>query len=257
LRRWSSKSQAIQPHTDCENGDREDNPMKCILILLLAVPVAMGQTGTASIAGTILDAQTLKPVPAALVLAVKSGAPPFARNTRSGGDGAFQVQGLVPGTYSLCVQSQGIEYLDPCQWNGNPTTVTLVSGQAAAVSLRVIAASVLNIQVTDAQQVLSRTTRDGRRPELSVGVFGPNGLYYPARASGSPAGPGSLQSGVVFQIGIPRDRALKLYVASRDLMLGDAGGAALAGNASQQTFQHSTGDLNPRSFAFTVLGLLE
>jgi len=31
---------------------------------------------------------------------------------------------------------------------------------------------------------------------------------------------------------------------------------ALAGNASQQVFQEATGDLNPKSFAFTVLGLL-
>jgi hypothetical protein len=45
--------------------DREDKPMKCILILLLSVPAVIGQTGTASITGTVLDAKTQKPVPAA------------------------------------------------------------------------------------------------------------------------------------------------------------------------------------------------
>jgi hypothetical protein len=93
----------------------QDNSMKYILLLLLAVSAAMGQTSTASIAGTVLDAKTLKPVPAALVIASRAGAPPFTRNTKSGGDGAYQVQGLTPGNYLVCVQASGGQYLDPCQ----------------------------------------------------------------------------------------------------------------------------------------------
>ena len=184
--------------------------------------------------------------------------PPFARNTRSGGDGAFQIQSLAAGKYALCVQAQGDGYLDPCQWNGSPTTVTLVAGQAAAgVSLRLTGASVLNIQVQDAQKILSQKTKDGRRPELTLGVWGPKGLYYPAvRASGRPGAAGNLQSGFTYQLAVPRDTALKFYIASRDLKLGDAAGGNLPANTSQQAFQHATGDLNPKSFAFTVLGLL-
>ena len=74
--------------------------MKSISILLLAVPVAIGQTGTASIQGTVLDVKTQKPVPAALVIASRAGAPPFTRNTKSGADGAFRIQGLAAGNYS-------------------------------------------------------------------------------------------------------------------------------------------------------------
>src|ERR1017187_3947369 len=155
-----------------------DRAMKCILILLLAVPAAIGLTPTASIAGTVFDLKTLKPVPTALVMAVSTGVPPFVRNTKSGGDGAFQIQGLGAGKYSLCVQAPNDGYLDPCQWNGSPTTVTLVSGQTATgVSLRLTAASVLNIQVQDTQQILTRKTSDGRQPELMLGVWGPNGWY--------------------------------------------------------------------------------
>ena len=62
--------------------------MKCVVILLFAVSAAIGQTGTASIAGTVLDAKTQKPVPAALVIASRAGAPPSTKNTKSGGDGA-------------------------------------------------------------------------------------------------------------------------------------------------------------------------
>jgi hypothetical protein len=234
--------------------------MKYILILVLSVSAAIGQTGTANISGTVLDAKTQKPVPAALVMAIQSGLPPFSKNTKSGGDGAFQIQGLPAGKYSLCVQAPGDAYLDPCQWNGAPATVTLVSGQTAAgVSLRITAASVVTIQVQDAQKVLSQKTRDGRRPDLTLGVWGPNGLYYPAHASGGPttvAGPQTAVSSYGYQIAVPRDTALKIYIASKDLKLGDAVGATLAGNASQQAFTHATGDTNPKSFAFTVLGLL-
>lgn len=50
-----------------------------------------------------------------------------------------------------------------------------------------------------------------------------------------------------FQIAVPRDTVLKLHIASRDLKLGDDKGASLTANASQQAFQHTTGDLNPRN----------
>src|SRR5690349_9638689 len=100
---------------------------------------------TASISGAVTDAKTGKPVPAALVMAIRAGAPPLSRNTRSGGDGAFLIQGLTPGKYSLCVQTSDA-YLDPCQWNGAPATVNLTTGQpATGIALRLAAASIVSI----------------------------------------------------------------------------------------------------------------
>jgi hypothetical protein len=233
--------------------------MKCVAILLLAVTAAMGQTATASIQGAILDARTLKPVPAALVIASRAGTPPFTRNTRSGGDGAFQIQGLMAGNYSLCVQVAGDQYLDPCLWNGIPAAVTVSYGQAlSGISVKLAAASVLTVQVQDAQKVLSQLTRDGRRPELSLGVWGPKGLFYPAHASVNPPAanlPGGISS-YSYRLAVPRDTALKFYIASHDLKLGDAAGVALPINATLQAFQHTTGDTNPKSFSFSVLGLM-
>lgn len=194
------------------------------------------------------------------MIASRAGAPPFTKNTRSGGDGAFQIYGLTAGSYSLCVQAAGDLYLDPCQWNGSPTTVALASGEnAAGISLRLTAASVLNIQVQDAQKVLSQLTKDGRRPDLTLGVWGPKGQYYPAHASGSPAASPDPQGGTTsysYRLAVPRDTALNFYIASHDLKLGDATGLALPTNASQQAFQHATGDPSPKSFSFSVLGLL-
>ena len=238
----------------------EDNAVRCVSILLLAVQAAIAQSGTASIQGTVLDAKTQKPVPAAWVVAIRAGTPPFTGNTKSGGDGAFLIQGLTAGSYSLCVQVEGDQYLNPCQWSGSPTTVTLTSGQAASgIPLRLTTASVLSIQVQDPQRFLNQTTKDGRRPDFSVGVSGPKGLYYPAHASARPAGAGRFPgggSGYTYRLAVPRDTALSLHIASHDLKLGDSTGAALPASASNQAFQHATGDPNPKVFAFTVLGLL-
>ncbi len=70
---------------------------------------------------------------------------------------------------------------------------------------------------------------------------------------------GDLPAGItsyIYRLAVPRDTALNFFIASHDLKLGDAVGVALPANGSQQTFQHATGDPNPKSFAFTVLGML-
>jgi len=82
-------------------------------------------------------------------------------------------------------------------------------------------------------------------------------LYYPVHAWDSSGAGGNLQSGIAgYEIAVPRHMALKFHIASRDLRLGAATGATLPGNASEQAFQHATGDPNPASFKFTVLGVL-
>ena len=234
--------------------------MKYVVIALLALTAAMGQTGVGSIQGTIVDAKTLKPVPASLVIASRAGGAPFTRNTKSGADGAYQIQGLTPGNYLVCVQVSGDQYLNPCEWNGSPGAVTLGSGQAATgIKIALTPASVLKVQVNDAQKALSQVTKDGRRPDLNVGVWGPRGIYYPARAVSSPTGTAGPEASIPtysYRLPVPRDTALNFYIASHDLKLGDANGAALPANASQQAFQHATGDSNPKSFTFTVLGKL-
>ena len=75
-------------------------------------------------------------------------------------------------------------------------------------------------------------------------------------SAGSPQPAGKAGTVYSWRLAIPRDTPLKLHVSSRELRLGDGAGAGLAGNASQPAFQHATGDANPKSFVFTVLGLL-
>jgi hypothetical protein len=110
------------PTFDCGWARSGERVTKSICVLLLAAAAALGQTRTGSIVGTVVDAKTQKPIPAAVVGAVRNGLPPLSKSTKSGGDGAFRIEGLPEGSYSLCVQAQGGEYVDLCQWNGSPAT---------------------------------------------------------------------------------------------------------------------------------------
>jgi hypothetical protein len=107
----------------------------------------------------------------------------------------------------------------------------------------------LQVRVDDPGQLLGAKTKDGRDPHLLAGVWGPNGLFYPMHAASKDKG------GVNLQLTVPRDTALKLQVASRDLKMADGNGAALAAAGDQQAFQHATGDGNPKSFKYSITGL--
>jgi hypothetical protein len=160
----------------------------------------------------------------------------------------------------LCAQSGDDQYLDPCQWNGSPAVVSVLSGQAfSGASVKLTPASTLNIQVKDSLKALSAKTKDGRVPDLSLGVWGPKGLYYPVHTTSKTkpgTGASSGAQAYSFKLAVPRDTPLKLSISSHDLKLGDAAGTPLTANASQQAFQHATGDPAPKSFSFSVLGLL-
>lgn len=242
--------------------------MKYIPILSVLVPAVLAQiapTGAAGIAGTVLDSKTLKAIPAARVIATRASAPPFSRSTRSGGDGAFQIQGLLPGTYSLCVQPATDEYLDPCHWGTTTTSVALSSGQTVSkVILKLSLAAIVSVEITDAKNVIRQMVGEGRRPDLAIGVWGPRKLYHPVHAIDSSTIPPTNvlnknkdnSSTYSYRIAVPSDIGLSFSIGSRDLKLADSNGIALPANANQQAFQHAGGDKNPKKFGFSVLGRL-
>jgi hypothetical protein len=237
--------------------------MKYVFLLLLIAHAVLAQTKPAEkagIRGTVVDAKTQDPIPGAVVTASRTGVPPFMKSTKTGGDGAFEIQGLTTGDYLVCVLTAGEQYLNPCEWDGVAYGITLSSTQVSAgIKIELTPASVLSVQVKDATKALAQLTKEGRRADLTIGVWGPKGLYRPARAVNATAdapGPQGSSPIVAYWLAVPRDTALSLYIASRDFKLGDANGVALPDNASQQAFRHASGDAKPRSFTFTVIGKL-
>lgn len=126
--------------------------------------------------------------------------------------------------------------------------------------MKLAAAYMLTVQVQDPQRAIGQPTKDGRLADLRVGVWAPGGMYYPARALASPAvgavGTGSLPGlNYGYQVPIPFDTAVKVFVGSRDLKLGDALGVANLTGEMQQEFQQSRGT-DANSVTLTVLGFL-
>jgi len=216
------------------------------------------KSATGSISGTISEAKSKIPIPRALLVASRVGPEPLTRRARSGGDGEYQLRDLAPGNYWVCVQAPSGQHLDSCDWGGSPVGIVVGPGGATAgIDISLAVASVLDIQLADPQGALRQLTKDGRRPELLVGVWGPGGLYYPAHvaAEGLPEGSARVQVETHrYQLKVPRDTQLTFQISSRDLRFGDATGMPLSESAGRDAFRHGTGEASPKKFSFTVLG---
>jgi hypothetical protein len=222
-------------------------------LIVPAIAASLGlwaQSSGGGIQGTIIGAGN-KPLPGAFVTATAAGLPPVSKTIQSANDGTFQIQGLPAGTYSICVQVPGGGYIDPCQFGGAIKPLTLTAGQQSnGTVLKLQTGSVLKIHLNDTSGLLAQQTKQGRNPDLLLGVFGgPQRTFYPAHQVGAD------KSGSDYQLTVPLDMPMTLVISSKSLKLADASGTALPSNASQQAFQHATGDSNPKAFVFTVTGV--
>lgn len=231
--------------------------MKAALVML--VPLAFpALAGEGAIAGKVLDATSRKPVPAAVVTALMPGWPPAAATTRTGAGGAFLLPALAPGRYAICVQA-GDLYLNPCQWEQPAAAFSLESGQTIdAAAIYLAPASVVTIDLLDRQDSSNHVLEAGRPAPINLGVWGPRGLYHPARPAGRATLGGAflpLRNVYRYQIGVPCDVDLILEASSAGANLGDAAGQALPANSSRLPFRQSSRDTTPRTFTFTLLPL--
>jgi hypothetical protein len=222
-----------------------------ISLLFVAAVAAAPDPNTASIQGKITARDTGKPLADALVIARTMPASSTRRTAKSAADGSFQLQNLPGGTYSICVKPADDGYLDPCEWTPTAVNITVAAGQqSSGNALTVPSGSVMKIRIEDTSQLLFQKTKTGFVPDLLVGVFGPNGLFYPAHVTNRDI------RGLSLQLTIPFDTPLALSVASRAAKLADASGGALPAPGAQVAFQHARADANPQTFSYTVIGIV-
>jgi hypothetical protein len=222
---------------------------RIVFAFFILSAASIGQSGTATIQGSVTDALNKKPVSGALVTAIRSGLPPASQTATTAPDGSFQIGNLPAGAYSLCVQVPGGAYLDPCQWSRTASKLTLSNGQkSAGNALKLDTGSALQVRFNDPGKLLAKKTKDGRDPHLTVGIGAANGRFYPLHVGSKDS------AGTTFQLTVPRDTPLKLQVASRDLKIADASSAAISATGDRQTVQHNSNDPNPKSFQYTITG---
>ena len=223
-----------------------------IVVLLSSCPLLAPGAGlpTAAVQGVVL-AENGQPIAGAYVTALREALPPASQTVKSLPNGQYLLQNLPPGPYALCVQPPAEGLLDPCQWTNSRPTVSLAAGQRlTGADLKLRSASVLSVRLQDAGGQMNQKTSAGRSPGLILGVSGPGNLFYPMRATAKDS------SGADYRLTVPRDVTLTFSIQSPNLRLADATGAPLASNAVQETFRHNTGDPNPKSFSFTIAGVL-
>jgi Carboxypeptidase regulatory-like domain len=176
-----------------------------------------------------------KPVPYAIVTVHALGdakSAPFQRSAPAAANGRFAIAGIPAGTYQLCAQLSGTEWLNPCEWSGKPVTVTLRDrGVASDLNLVMTKGYILPIRVNDGIQILSQLDAKVPGAHLLIGVGGP----------GTPFKPAALQSrdatGRVYAVAVPFGQPLRVSVFSTYFQLADDMGAPVLANALTRAIQ--------------------
>ena len=113
-------------------------------------------------------------------------------------------------------------YLNPCNWQPNPPSVTLASGKpAAGVQLKITAGSILSVRINDPSNLLSQIGKAGQVPPVSMAVRTATGLFEPLIMRTADA------TGSEHEATIPFDSAGPVWVHSAKLALTQTGGSAV------------------------------
>jgi hypothetical protein len=217
------------------------------LIATLGCSALLAQGAGGSIQGTVTDARTNKPVSGVLVIARAMPGSSTVQTAKTAVDGGFLLSDLPASTYSLCMKRVEDAYLDPCEWGQKATSVTLAQGQkSSGTRLALTTGSLVKIRIDDTDQLLFKKSKAGFLPDLSVGIFGPNGIFYPAHMVNRDI------RGIDLQIAVPFNTPLSLSVNSRAATLVDSAGSTLAKGGASTSFQHATGDATSPSFTYRV-----
>jgi hypothetical protein len=195
---------------------------------------------------------------------------PYSQSVRTASDGSFLAQGLPPGNYSYCAQVPGDGYLNGCHWGAPPLSSTVSPGEKLRTAIRVAKGSVLKVRVLDPGKLaasLASQLSDGKTPPspvatppIMMGVWDGHGRFLPVHNTGGDS------AGLDYQLTIPFDTSLSFQIVSSKLKLTDSAGVSLpagaagpvgtASSATQTAFQHNSGDPNPKSFQFTIAGVI-
>lgn len=210
--------------------------MRQVLIVFFALAaIAFGQTGR--ITGTVTD-DSGGPVAGALVTAsLRSAVPPgtsglgglrlvmpFPPKTPSAAKGDSEIDGLLAGTYTLCVEKPESSMLNPCLWLDKPVNVNVAAGATvSSVSVVEPKGIILTVRVQDTKGVLSSNPA----ADLRIGAYNTKSHLVPARVSGRDG------TGKTMAIVVPPGQAVNLPVSSAAFALADDKGKALTAAETQ------------------------
>jgi hypothetical protein len=106
-------------------------------------------TQTAVIAGTVVSETKDARLSGAIVTAYRRSpeTPVYRSQSTTDANGAFSLGSLPAGTYNICVQVPGSNYLDPCTWTTSPTSVVVADGKTVGGNtIRLISGGILKVR---------------------------------------------------------------------------------------------------------------
>jgi hypothetical protein len=208
--------------------------MRRLLVIYAAaasVAVAQLQTVTGTINGVLAgeDGTALQGGSVVLHLITKSlsrtGRQRTDWTTVTGAAGAFQLQGLPEGDYTLCPRVPNSTWLNPCDWNFPTPTVTITrSAPTAAIKITLKRGAAVPIRINDSGQLLAQN--EGKTPGagflLEVTDSRPGSFFRLVPLVSQDA------TGRNHQIVIPLNTPLTLFVHPTFYRVNDATGAPLS-----------------------------
>jgi hypothetical protein len=154
--------------------------------------------------------------------------------------GAYAVYALPAGDYTVCVYAPG--YLRPCEWSGLRRVTLAEAGTADMGAVKLEKAATVTIRVDDPLGLLSQSTRVS--PPMAIGIRDHSDYYH---AAGPP--PAVDASGRTYQIDVPYDKSMRLWLQSWKYTFTDGQASPLASAGALVPFQAAQ---NAPAPAFTV-----
>lgn len=142
-----------------------------------------GAVATAS--GTVED-ENGKPLPKAIVVFApapnNSGVAVKGGHAVSDEKGAFEVKGIDPSDYAVCVLVQDPSLLNPCLWPDERVTVKLQGNdKVGGMKIRLRKGTTLRFRIDDPEGVMASDRKPTARGVVAVGMWTKDGMFEPAR----------------------------------------------------------------------------
>src|SRR5919108_935320 len=128
-------------------------------------PLPITPPGTNSTPGVITgivrgaDGTTVSSGSIGALWASSSPKPRIGRSSASArifSDGTFSLPPLLDGTYVICAQTPGTQWLNSCEWGGKGATVSIPSGKASSeVAVTLAKGALVTVRVNDPGQLLA------------------------------------------------------------------------------------------------------
>lgn len=137
----------------------------------------------ASISGTASDAKGA--IQGTVVITFTRTTPsadgPLTGAAGLGPDGKFEFLNLAVGTYALCVQGAGHNYVDGCAWQTPRLVEVKRANEKVTANIALETGVRMRFLLRDSKRLLQRPGRAGADGRVEIGFLMKNGMYQPVR----------------------------------------------------------------------------